>query len=159
MIYISHRGNIIGKNPSKENHPDYINEALNCDYNVEVDIWYDGMEWWLGHDKPQYKIDESHLNNSKLWFHCKNLEALKEMRYAYLDIVHYYPFKPTNFFWHQNDDFTLTNQQWIWTYTGKELTPLSIAVLPDEVQYSINDLKLCYGICSDNIKKWKTWFK
>ena len=28
MILISHRGNINGKNPSMENHPDYIKKSL-----------------------------------------------------------------------------------------------------------------------------------
>ena len=29
MIYISHRGNLTGKNPKMENKPSYISDALN----------------------------------------------------------------------------------------------------------------------------------
>ena len=34
MILISHRGNLTGKNPERENHPDYIKEALDLGFDV-----------------------------------------------------------------------------------------------------------------------------
>ena len=40
MILISHRGNINGKNPEKENHPDYIWVAIQAGYEVEIDVWF-----------------------------------------------------------------------------------------------------------------------
>ena len=55
MILISHRGNIMGPNPEQENHPDYIREALNIGYDVEIDVWYTD-KFMLGHDKPQYEF-------------------------------------------------------------------------------------------------------
>ena len=54
MILISHRGNLDGPKPEKENNPKYIWEALNEGYQVEIDVWYD-KGWWLGHDRPKYK--------------------------------------------------------------------------------------------------------
>ena len=39
MIFISHRGNLEIESPSRENSKDYILEAINCGFNVEVDIW------------------------------------------------------------------------------------------------------------------------
>jgi hypothetical protein len=50
MILISHRGNINGKIVEKENHPDYIDEAINLDYDVEIDIWMIEGILMLGHD-------------------------------------------------------------------------------------------------------------
>ena len=44
-----------------------------------------------------------------------------------------------NFFWHQQDDFTLTNRGYIWTYPGKCITPMSIMVMPE---WKINNLNL-----------------
>ncbi len=59
MILISHRGNITGANPSRENSPDYIQEALEADYNVEIDVWYKDKKWNLGHDEPQYEVESN----------------------------------------------------------------------------------------------------
>jgi hypothetical protein len=40
MIFISHRGNLSGINKNEENKPEYILNALNSNFSVEVDIWY-----------------------------------------------------------------------------------------------------------------------
>ena len=48
MIIISHRGNINGPEPQKENLPDYIDFALENGLDVEVDLWWNkGI--YLGH--------------------------------------------------------------------------------------------------------------
>ena len=43
MKLIAHRGNISGPNPEKENHPDYILEAIRLGYvpEEEYDNWVD----------------------------------------------------------------------------------------------------------------------
>ena len=38
MILISHRGNINGRDEDRENHPEYIQEALDRGYDVEIDL-------------------------------------------------------------------------------------------------------------------------
>jgi len=153
MIYISHRGNINGKNPERENSPDYILEAIEKGYDVEIDVWWNNGKWFLGHDSPTYQINFYELvyDNKKLWLHAKNHEALREI-VKYFNYLNIYWLK---FFWHQTDDFTLTSNGYIWTYPGKELTIHSICVLPETANYSNEDLKICYGICSDNIEKYK----
>ena len=40
MKFISHRGNINGKNESMENHPLAIQTALNAGFDVEIDVWF-----------------------------------------------------------------------------------------------------------------------
>lgn len=38
MLFISHRGNLDGLNPKRENTKDYIQEAIDKGFQVEVDI-------------------------------------------------------------------------------------------------------------------------
>jgi hypothetical protein len=137
MIKISHRGNIYGPNKEQENKPEYIMKAINLGFDVEIDVWYDSNSFYLGHDSPDYKIDESFLLKQNLWCHAKNIIALKKM----LEIG------VQNCFWHQEDDCTLTSSGYIWTYPGKELNDLSICVMPDNFQ----NIKGCSGLCSDYI--------
>ena len=149
MKLISHRGNINGKQPTLENSPNYILNAIEHGYDVEIDVWYD-KGWWLGHDAPEYKIEEIFLtaNASRLWCHAKNGEALVEMKKTdpwYKKGLHY--------FWHQEDDFTLTSKGFIWTFPKKMLYYNSICVLPER-GYT-GDLNACYGICSDYIKDYE----
>ena len=139
MILISHRGNLNGKS-SYENHPEYLQEALSQDFDVEVDVWYIDGEYWLGHDNPQYPIDEHYLENPKLWCHAKNIDALNQMIRN----------KNIHCFWHQKDDVTLTSKNYLWTYPNKQLTRYSIAVLPDTKP----DIEVA-GICSDYIENYK----
>jgi hypothetical protein len=136
MKIISHRGNLNGPNPSMENSISIINIALFHGFDVEIDVWYKNNKWYLGHDKPQYVIDESFLQNKKLWCHAKNLDAFNLMLKN----------KKINCFWHQNDDFALTSKGYIWTYPTKDTRDNSIIVLrskKDKIP------KKCFGICSD----------
>ena len=140
MILVSHRGNISGPNPEKENHPDYIKDALSKGFDVEIDVWGD-KKLWLGHDTPQYECSVSFLINNyqKLWIHCKNLMAI--------DILS--EFRVLNYFWHQNDDFTLTSKNFIWTYPGKHVCNKSVLVVDDAREYAG---PICFGLCSDYLK-------
>mgnify|MGYP003147918481 CR=1 FL=1 len=143
MKLISHRGNINSKQPELENKISYIYDALDQGYDVEIDVWFKNDRFYLGHDEPTYEIDASFLCNQSLWCHAKNLEALAEMKK--IGDIHY--------FWHQNDDYTITSQRYIWTFPNKSLYYDSICVLPELGHAkNIND---CYGICSDYIEKWK----
>tara|TARA_R110000803_G_scaffold25801_1_gene61575 strand:- start:11034 stop:11477 length:444 start_codon:yes stop_codon:yes gene_type:complete len=147
MKLISHRGNINGKKPELENKPEYVFKALKLGYDVEVDVWFDGGEFYLGHDNPKYKITAPFIENDKIWCHAKNIMALNEMkkindRFGYG--LHY--------FWHQNDDVTITSNGYLWTYPGKELTLNSIQVLPEINNEKLGDV---YGVCSDVIIKYK----
>ena len=141
MFFISHRGNIKGKNIREENSPPYIKEALKKGFNVEIDVWYNKSGWFLGHDDPQYEINIDFLKDERLWCHAKNVESLQEM-------LHH----GFHCFWHQEDDVVLTSRGYMWTYPGKDLTDKSICVLPEKANYS--SIK-CAGICSDYIRKYK----
>lgn len=151
-ILIAHRGNLQGPNLKLENKPSYINTALNKGYDIEVDIWY-SKGWWLGHDKPQYKISYEWLSDRshKLWIHCKNITTLgqivKRNQHGWMGMP--------NFFFHNTDDCTLTSHGFIWTYPNKKLSISgnTICVLP-ELGYN-GDLKKCYGVCTDYVLKYE----
>lgn len=133
---IAHRGNIDGINPELENSPEYISEAISQGFDVEIDLRIIGGEFYLGHDSPQYKVNESYLFNDNFWIHAKNFEALSWLLG-----------KNLKFFWHQNDDFTFTSNGYIWTYPKKELSKMSIAVMPEWGVHK--NWRSCYGICTD----------
>lgn len=147
--FISHRGNINGKMESWENEPTYIDLAIKKGYEVEIDIWYVDGVLWLGHDKPQYGgIELRWLRDrlGKLWIHCKNKEA---MEFFYENGYEF------NYFWHENDDMTLTSIGVIWAYPNKQQIKNSIAVLPE---LHDDDISVCLGVCSDFIEKYKNDF-
>jgi hypothetical protein len=154
MKIIAHRGNLDGPNPLTENHPDVIDEVISKGFDVEIDLHYDRFDdkIYLGHDDPQYLVNWYWLGARKdhLWVHCKNIEALYEFSRGTSGF---------NYFWHQNDNFTLTSRNYIWTYPGQSYTPKSIIVMP-ELSIKLeqfNDLVAynCYGICTDYPQKIK----
>ena len=157
MIFIAHRGNTQGPNPTRENHPDYLKIAIKNGYNVEVDVWRLNNSLVLGHDNPQYQITDEFLNSlgehNFLWTHTKNIEALQYM----LDAKNLNFTKQWNFFWHQEDDYTVTSGGYIWAYPGKHLTQDSICVMPEILTdpYSVEQMSTCKGICSDYIERYK----
>ena len=141
MIYISHRGNLNGINSDKENNPSYLLSALNKGFNVEVDVRFENNKFYLGHDFSQFEINKDFLQNKSVWCHAKTNEAL--------DALHNIN---AHYFWHQEDDYTITSKGYIWTYPGKKLFSKSICVLPEIANYKeIN----CMGICSDFIERYK----
>ena len=144
MIFISHRGNIIGKDV-RENAPDFIDEAIHRGYDVEIDIRYLNDELYLGHDMPDYKIDLEWLNErtDNLWVHCKNLSAIEYLNNS--------DGHDLNYFWHDEDEVTLTSKGFIWAYPEKQPIKRSIAVLPELFD---DDVRECYGICSDVIQNY-----
>ena len=141
MYFISHRGNIDGLQKEVENQPDYINNALEKGYDVEIDVRFENNKFYLGHDKNQFKVEKEFLLNKKIWCHAKTSEALLALHRI-----------NAHYFWHQEDDYTITSKGFLWTYPGKILLPNSICVLPEIVDYKNFD---CLGICSDFIKKYK----
>lgn len=142
MKLISHRGNINGPILKKENSPDYIKAALSAGFDVEIDVSFNNG-WYLGHDKTDYRIDMDFLSQSGLWIHCKNIAALAILN----------SYKDLNYFWHQEDDYTLTSKGYIWTYPGKKAIANSKAII---VKPEINKQNITKfsGVCSDYIANY-----
>lgn len=143
MILISHRGNVIGADPNRENSPDYIDEALALGIWCEIDLRIKDGGLYLGHDYAQYPISAEFLakRQNSLWVHCKDYKALQ---WALSNKLHC--------FWHQEDDYTITSQQYIWVYPGKSVPHdwQSVIVMPEQ-HMTIEEIKTLeiYGICSD----------
>jgi hypothetical protein len=139
VIIISHRGNIRGPSPDKENRPSYIDCAIGNGYHVEIDVRSIDGELWLGHDEPQYKIDHNWLDKRRnyLWLHCKNLEAAKEC-WAY------------HSFCHTSDPYTYTSTGKIWLHDLSQRIDEN-TIIPlisiDDISKKINGTPL--AICTD----------
>lgn len=162
MRFISHRGNLIGKNKLKENTLEAIDECISHNLFVEVDLWYApvGGIYWLGHDRGETEIPniEDFLDKygKHIIIHAKNIEAFSRLfQYAHKNI---------EFFSHNADPCALTYNRWIWLYPGQgPITEGSIVVMPEncsaeyqqEVLEKSKVLKL-FGICSDHILAWKS---
>lgn len=158
MKLIAHRGNTEGPNPLEENKIEYIEEAIENGFDVEIDIWFfpQTNQFFLGHDKPDYPATIFWLakNIDKLWIHCKNIDAL----YEFSSNTSGY-----NYFWHDTDRYTLTSKDYIWAYPGQSYNPKSIIVMPETMKVfpsfimELGDMKAynCYGICSDYVSKMK----
>ena len=148
-VLISHRGNTDGPNPEHENKPSRIEEVLDMNYYVEIDVQYIDGKFWLGHDEPQYEIDEEFLITKNLYCHAKTIEALVALK----ELADSYPGRYLIYFWHQDDDYTLTNMGDIWVYPGKPVLDNCIAVLPETIDNY--DISKAIGICSDYIENYK----
>jgi len=142
MKFISHRGNLTGPNPSKENSPEFILESITSGFECEIDVWYVNGKFMLGHDFPVYPIDLEFLKNDKLWCHAKNLEALDIM----LD-------NNVHCFWHENDQRTLTSRNYVWTFPNQQVCNKSvIVILTDKITKINMDIT---GVCGDYVVNWK----
>ena len=141
MKIIAHRGLVNGPNKELENNPETISKAIEKGFDVEVDVWKIDDNWFLGHDELKYKINFSYLENERLWVHAKNIRALKKL----IEIG-----ENINFFWHQDDDVSITSKNFIWTTLGKELTSISVCVMPESRLTIKESVKLqCFGICTN----------
>lgn len=146
MKLISHRGNLEGPNPERENHPDYIYEAIQAGYDVEIDVWWVDGKFKLGHDEPQYDFPFDLFNNyyTKLWIHCKNMDALSQLNG--LDSNG----SRLNYFSHENDLGVLTSKGYIWS---TNVYNRGILVMPEVFDKEPSEYTL--GICSDYIINYK----
>jgi hypothetical protein len=151
--WISHRGNISGRNELRENHPEYIQQALDLGYDVEIDVWYVGKHWYLGHDIPQYQsVDiQQYTNDPRIWIHCKNLDAVVEIHTTWLNTA-------ANYFFHVSDPITLTSQNWIWAFPRTKVNSKgAVCVMPEYAQWNKTDIDNIGfgGVCSDFIGDFK----
>ena len=146
MKLISHRGNLNGPNKERENHPDYIYEAIQAGYDVEIDVWWVDGKFKLGHDEPQYDFPFDLFNNfyNKLWIHCKNMDALSQLNE--LDSNG----SKLNYFSHEDDLGVLTSRGYIWS---THLYDRGILVMPEV--FNREPKETTFGVCSDYITKYK----
>lgn len=135
-MIIAHRGNIDGPDPITENREDTIIKAIELGFDCEIDVWKVNGQLWLGHDGPEHEttIEFLAVNRSKLWIHCKNLDALIALKDEY------------NCFFHDKDTYTLTSKGYIWGNINSPMTSQTIQVMPEKA----NEISNVYlGVCTD----------
>ena len=142
MKIIAHRGLLDGPNKDKENTPTSIQYCLDNLIDTEIDIWYENGQWLLGHDYPQYQTNLDFISQKGLWIHAKNFEAADMLSS-----------KNLVFFWHENDERTLTSNGYWWTFPQKNLGKNSIALMP-EWYIPLDQIRTCLtwncmAICTD----------
>jgi len=145
MKLISHRGNIIGPIPTRENSPSYIDTAISAGYEVEVDINYVNGNFYLGHDTPDYEISEKWITirKDKLWFHCKNLEAATKI--SVLGDGY-------KFFCHNSDPFVLTSNKYVWVHDlNMRLDDRCIIPLLSDYNIKAYNGGIVHAVCTDYI--------
>jgi hypothetical protein len=147
--FISHRGNLVHKDLNRENKIASIMNVIEKGFDCEIDIWSIDNNLYLGHDKPDEKINIKTIFELKknLWIHCKNLEGLNFFTENSIDDL--------NYFWHQQDDYTLTSLNFIWTYPNKKVSNNSVIV---DLSHTVKIDKTIYGVCSDNIQDAKNLY-
>ena len=148
MLIISHRGNLDGPDKSRENSIRAIQECITKGLSVEVDLRVHNNKLYLGHDEPQYEIDDEFLfyNKQWLWIHCKDVEALNRASKV----------GKANYFWHDTDDYTMTSCGYVWAYPGKQSAgSLCILVMPENY-WSPKEIKEnnTFGVCTDYPKRY-----
>lgn len=153
MKHISHRGNISGREPEKENRPSFIEIAISKGYDVEIDFRTHDGKLYLGHDTPDYLVDLDWVFDKKdsLWIHCKDLKTAQKLFELSKDVT------GLKYFCHNEDDFTLVSSGHIWVHynpldkfneylDGNCIIPLLDLELIEKY-YNPN----VYGICSDYV--------
>jgi hypothetical protein len=142
MRLIAHRGNTEGPSVN-ENDPEHIAKALDAGFDVEIDIWNIGYDWYLGHDEPTYKIPLKAFSKNKVFYHAKNHEAL----------VNLWKMEEYHVFAQDNDAYSRTSKGLWWVNVGELIVDpeWSVQVLPERFGWNIN--KQAHGICSDYVKR------
>jgi hypothetical protein len=147
MKIISHRGNLDGPDLSIENSPAQIDKCISLGYDVEVDLRMKNGIPVLGHDYGQYEVSLSWIRNraSNLLIHVKEFDALVWLQENIPN---------SRFFCHQNDDFTIVSDGFIWVHNlnvkvdDKCIIPLISQDQLKELHFMINKVK---AICTDHV--------
>ncbi len=146
---IAHRALINGPNSQLENHPTQVQQCLHAGYDVEIDLRFQNQQWWLGHDQADYTVNTDFLCQPGLWIHAKDHSAAFEL--SQLWQIH----PQLNFFWHEDDQRTMTSQGIWWSLAHHPMSIHSVAVMPE---WHLGEDKMaqcaswqCAGICSDYV--------
>ena len=152
-IYISHRGNINGRNMDSENTPTYLDNAIKQGYDVELDVRTIGGKLFLGHDEPDIEIKPIWLleRSNRLWIHTKDMES-------FINLMQY---KELRLFSHAEDPFVpIYNTDLVWAHNLSLANSKSVIPLLDKKhnvdRFANMDV---YAICSDYVRHYKNAFE
>jgi len=143
LLIICHRGNLNGPSPETENTIESIHQCFEKKFDVEIDVWKIDDKLFLGHDGPMNEITNEFLyeHRNQLWIHCKNIEAAEYCCHHNL-----------RWFGHDVDDYvSVFKSPFIWRHPNSlsKINKKCILVMPELSRLSIEDIKNCYGVCTD----------
>jgi hypothetical protein len=173
-IWIAHRGNTRGPNPEKENHPDYILQAIREGFDVEIDVWMfthiplddqkvGDYKGWNRSKPPDRKVEDQR-KSKEIWLghdapqYPISLDFLttnQDKLWCHAKNFHALTFlikHGLHTFSHDNDPHVLTSRGVIWAYVGKEIDQNTICVMPERAPkktYTKEQLERAMGICTD----------
>jgi hypothetical protein len=153
MIIISHRGNLNGIDPERENNPYFIDDCISKGFDVEIDLRIKENKLFLGHDFAQYEVDIDWLLERKknLWIHVKE--------YAALNLIMPYRNELT-FFCHEKDKFTLLSNGKIWSHDlENEMNDDCVVPLLSLKEVLEYEHKHFYAVCTDYVYESENKFK
>ena len=159
---IAHRGQINGPNKSQENCPEQILSNIKNYPKIinEIDVWIN-QSIYLGHDFPKHKVGLDFLmeNTQNLILHIKNIEFASIESFKNIELISNH----CHTFCHEEDDFTLTSEKWIWLHPRNGIKENCIIVMPEKFLNldSIKDLSSLLkgkGICTDYALKMLKFF-
>tara|TARA_X000000950_G_C13921158_1_gene663459 strand:+ start:16679 stop:17146 length:468 start_codon:yes stop_codon:yes gene_type:complete len=141
---ISHRGNTSGPVPKNENLPSYIDKALEEGFDVEIDLRKIKDEFYLGHDKTDYKVSLEWLENRKenLWIHTKNFNAFESLLEINRNFI---------FFYYTSEPLVLVSNGKIWTHSPKKIANPKNCIIPllGKTDLGKSNVKNWFGVCTD----------
>ena len=145
-----HRGNNDLDN-LPENSPDTIYKRNDEGYSVECDIWFQEDKWYLGHDIPEYKIQniEVFLAKRSNLIHAKNGKTFAKL----LKYCRERGFN-NEIFYHTTEDYVLTTRGNIIAYPGEILYDNNLCMMPESIGRNISEQEKnnIVEICSDSLE-------
>lgn len=156
MKIIAHRGNLDNSNPLRENSPEYIDQAIESGFDVEIDLRCENNYFYLGHDKSQYQVSMLWLyqRKDKLWIHCKDVKSMEVLSNSPVDF---------HYFWHESDRYTITSKGFGLVLVGQFPFKNSVIVMPEKIDlysppYGDEYIKNSYAIITDKPILYKNKF-
>lgn len=144
MKIISHRGNLEGPNLEYENTKEYIDIALEKNFDVEIDLWNVENEYFLGHNKADYKVSLEWLEKRKenLWIHTKNFNAFESLLEINRNFI---------FFYYTSEPLVLVSNGKIWTHSPKKIVNPKNCIIPllGKTGLGKSNVKNWFGVCTD----------
>lgn len=141
-ILISYLGNISGRDEQRENTTDYIQAALKQGYNASCEVLVQHGAFFLLTANGLQRLPYAMLSNPKMWFGALNAPTLDALCAA---SAHAFPCGAA---------LALTTVGYLWCQPGVQLTPRSIAVLPEEAPADWLSAEEPAGLCSAVISRY-----
>jgi hypothetical protein len=144
--FIAHRGNVKGRYIPDENKPMLIDELNAKGVGCEIDVWFEGASWFLGHDAPEHNVSFDWLMKflPLRLYHCKNAAALNKLHLECGRLGY-----EVNLFYHTVEDYAITSRGQIVVHPDRMCLPDSIEMMP-ELSKDRHDRFYPNIVCSDS---------